>query len=136
MTSGIISALARTAVSTNALDYFIQTDAAINPGNSGGALVSMDGKLVGINSAIYSRDGGSLGIGFAVPSNMVRAVLNGVAQGQMQPLQHPWTGLERTGDHERSCHFAQSCVNAFRFSYQPDRSRQPRRLKSACVPAT
>jgi len=92
VTSGIISALARTSVSTNALDYFIQTDAAINPGNSGGALVTMDGKLVGINSAIYSRDGGNLGIGFAVPSNMVRAVLNGVALGQ-KSLRHPWTGL-------------------------------------------
>jgi len=92
VTSGIISALARTAVGTSDLDYFIQTDAAINPGNSGGALVTMDGKLVGINSAIYSRDGGNLGIGFAVPSNMVRAVLNGVAQGE-KSLVHPWTGI-------------------------------------------
>jgi len=92
VTSGIISAMARTAVSTGDLDYFIQTDAAINPGNSGGALVTMSGKLVGINAAIYSRDGGSLGIGFAVPSNMVRAVLNGVAQGQ-KSLVHPWTGI-------------------------------------------
>jgi len=92
VTNGIISALARTAVSTGDIDYFIQTDAAINPGNSGGALVMMNGKLVGINAAIYSRDGGSLGIGFAVPSNMVRAVLNGVAQGQ-KALVHPWTGI-------------------------------------------
>jgi len=92
VTSGIISAMARTSISTNDLDYFIQTDAAINPGNSGGALVTMDGKLVGINSAIYSRDGGNLGIGFAVPSNMVRVVLNGVAQGA-KALVHPWTGI-------------------------------------------
>jgi serine protease Do len=93
VTSGIISATARTAVGTSDLNYFIQTDAAINPGNSGGALVTMDGKLVGINSAIYSRDGGNLGIGFAVPSNMVRVVLNGVAQGA-KALVHPWTGIE------------------------------------------
>ena len=74
MTSGIVSALARTAVGVSDFNFFIQTDAAINPGNSGGALVSMDGRLVGINSAIYSRSGGSLGIGFAIPSNMVRTV--------------------------------------------------------------
>jgi len=92
VTSGIISALSHTAVGTGDLNYFIQTDAAINPGNSGGALVTMDGKLVGINSAIYSRDGGNLGIGFAVPSNMVRVVLNGVAQGE-KALVHPWTGI-------------------------------------------
>lgn len=93
VTSGIISALARAAVGSSQLDYFIQTDAAINPGNSGGALISMDGKLVGINSAIYSRDGGNLGIGFAVPSNMVRVILNAVAQGQ-KTITHPWLGIE------------------------------------------
>jgi serine protease Do len=93
VTSGIISALARTSLGSSDLDYFIQTDAAINPGNSGGALVTMDGKLVGINAAIYSRDGGNLGIGFAVPSNMVKVVLAGVAQGQ-KTLVHPWTGIE------------------------------------------
>ncbi len=92
VTSGIISALARTSVSAGDLNYFIQTDAAINPGNSGGALVTMDGKLAGINAAIYSRDGGNLGIGFAVPSNMVRVVLNGVAAGA-KTLVHPWTGI-------------------------------------------
>lgn len=74
---GIVSAVARSANIGNAdVNYFIQTDAAINPGNSGGALVSMDGKLIGVPSAIYSRDGGSLGIGFATPSNLVRAVLD------------------------------------------------------------
>jgi len=93
VTSGIISAIARAAVGSSDLDYFIQTDAAINPGNSGGALVTMDGKLVGINSAIYSRDGGNLGIGFAVPSNIVRVILNAIAQGQKTVI-HPWLGIE------------------------------------------
>ena len=93
VTSGIISAIARGAVGASDLDYFIQTDAAINPGNSGGALVTMDGKLIGINAAIYSRDGGNMGIGFAVPSNMVRSVLNAVEQGK-KSLVRPWLGIE------------------------------------------
>ncbi len=92
VTSGIISAMTHTSVGSSDLDYFIQTDAAINPGNSGGALVTMDGKLVGINSAIYSRDGGNLGIGFAVPSNLVRVILNAVAMGQ-KTIIHPWLGI-------------------------------------------
>ncbi|HUY69313.1 MAG TPA: Do family serine endopeptidase [Alphaproteobacteria bacterium] len=93
VTNGIISATARSAAGINNLNYFIQTDAAINPGNSGGALVTMDGKLVGINTAIYSQDGGNLGIGFAVPSNMVRVVLNAVAAGD-KALVPPWTGIK------------------------------------------
>jgi Do/DeqQ family serine protease len=80
VTSGIISALARTRVGISDLNFFIQTDASINPGNSGGALVTMDGRLAGINTAIFSKTGGSHGIGFAVPSNMVRAVLAGLTQ--------------------------------------------------------
>ncbi len=72
VTSGIISALARTEVGSSEAQVFIQTDAAINPGNSGGALVDMDGKLVGINTMIFSHSGGSHGIGFAIPSNLVR----------------------------------------------------------------
>src|SRR5258708_2814272 len=91
VTSGIVSALARTAVGASDYRFFIQTDAAINPGNSGGALVAMDGKLVGINSAIYSQSGGSVGIGFAVPSNMVHAVLLGVVDGGR--LVRPWIGI-------------------------------------------
>ena len=75
MTSGIVSALARTHVGISDFGFFIQTDAAINPGNSGGALINMDGKLIGINTAIFSRSGGSIGIGFAIPANMVRAVV-------------------------------------------------------------
>jgi serine protease Do len=92
VTSGIVSALARTQMAGGGsdLNFFIQTDAAINPGNSGGALVGLDGRLVGINTAIYSKSGGSMGIGFAIPSNMVRAVVNGVVtEGR---LVRPWIG--------------------------------------------
>lgn len=82
VTMGIISAVARAAeVTSSDYNYFIQTDAAINPGNSGGALVTVDGKLVGVPSAIYSKDGGSLGIGFAIPSNLVRTVIASASQG-------------------------------------------------------
>jgi serine protease Do len=90
VTSGIVSALARTTVGVTDYRFFIQTDAAINPGNSGGALVTMDGGLVGINTAIYSRTGGSIGIGFAVPSAMVKAVLAGLATGGR--VVRPWFG--------------------------------------------
>ena len=90
VTSGIVSAEARTGLGISDFSFFIQTDAAINPGNSGGALVAMDGTLVGINTAIFSRDGGSLGIGFAVPSTMVRALLDSIDRGQ--PLARPWLG--------------------------------------------
>src|SRR5262249_11002717 len=82
VTSGIISALATSRVGISGLGFFIQTDAAINPGNSGGALITMDGQLIGVNTAIYSRSGGSNGIGFAIPSNMVRAVLQAARGGK------------------------------------------------------
>jgi len=81
VTHGIISALARTQVGITDYQFFIQTDAAINPGNSGGALVDMTGRLAGINTAIYSRSGGSQGIGFAIPSNMVRVVVASAKSG-------------------------------------------------------
>jgi len=90
VTSGIVSALARTKIGDSNLNSYIQTDAAINPGNSGGALVSVNGYLVGVNTAIYSKSGGSHGIGFAVPSNMVRAVIRGVSPGG--GLVWPWFG--------------------------------------------
>jgi serine protease Do len=90
VTSGIVSAMARTQVGINDYGFFIQTDAAINPGNSGGALVAMDGKLVGINTAIYSRSGGSIGIGFAIPANMVAAVM--AAEQHGGKLVTPWIG--------------------------------------------
>ena len=90
VTSGIVSALARTRVGVSDYQFFIQTDAAINPGNSGGALVNMAGKLVGVNTAIYSRTGGSLGIGFAIPSNMVRQVVQSALRGDR--VRRPWFG--------------------------------------------
>jgi serine protease Do len=91
VTSGIVSALARTGIGVSDFQFFIQTDAAINPGNSGGALITMDGRLAGINSAIYSKTGGSHGIGFAVPSAMVRAVLIS-AQSGLAHVKRPWLG--------------------------------------------
>ncbi|MBT3305229.1 MAG: Do family serine endopeptidase, partial [Alphaproteobacteria bacterium] len=95
VTSGIVSALARTRVARTDLNFFIQTDAAINPGNSGGALVGMNGKLAGINTAIFSKSGGSLGIGFAIPSNMVRAVINGITEDGR--LVRGWLGAAGQG---------------------------------------
>jgi S1-C subfamily serine protease len=91
VTQGIVSALARTQVGISDYGFFIQTDAAINPGNSGGALVDLDGKLVGINSAIYSRSGGSIGIGFAIPVNMVKSVI-AVALHGGATVKRPWLG--------------------------------------------
>jgi len=76
VTSGIVSALGRTGISTSGYEDFIQTDASINPGNSGGALVNMKGELVGINSAIISRSGGNVGIGFAVPSEIAQSIMS------------------------------------------------------------
>lgn len=91
VTSGIVSALARTNVGVSDFQSFIQTDAAINPGNSGGALVTIDGQLVGINTAIFSRSGGSIGIGFAIPSSLVRAVVRGLVNGGR--IARPWLGV-------------------------------------------
>lgn len=91
VTSGIVSALARTQVGITDFSFFIQTDAAINPGNSGGALITTDGRLIGINTAIYSRSGGSVGIGFAIPANMVRTVVASARTGGA--LVRAWTGL-------------------------------------------
>ena len=76
VTSGIVSALGRTGISSSGYEDFIQTDASINPGNSGGALVNMQGELVGINSAIISRSGGNVGIGFAVPSEIAQSIMS------------------------------------------------------------
>jgi len=90
VTMGIVSGLARTAVGISDFRSFIQTDAAINPGNSGGPLVDLGGKLVGINTAIYSRSGGSVGIGFAIPTSMVRTVLEGAKNGG--PIVRAWLG--------------------------------------------
>src|ERR1035438_1744559 len=91
VTHGIISALARTQVGITDYQFFIQTDAAINPGNSGGALVDMTGSLAGINTAIYSHSGGSQGIGFAIPANMVRVVVASAKSGG-KAVKRPWLG--------------------------------------------
>jgi S1-C subfamily serine protease len=91
VTHGIVSAVARTQVGITDYQFFIQTDAAINPGNSGGALVDLAGRLVGINTAIFSRSGGSQGIGFAVPANMVKVVVASAKSGG-SAVRRPWLG--------------------------------------------
>src|ERR1044072_4841589 len=91
VTHGIVSALARTQVGITDYQFFIQTDAAINPGNSGGALVDLSGRLIGINTAIFSRSGGSQGIGFAIPVNMVKVVVAS-AKGGGTTVKRPWLG--------------------------------------------
>ncbi|MGD9783989.1 MAG: Do family serine endopeptidase [Hyphomicrobiaceae bacterium] len=90
VTSGIVSALARSEVGRSNASVFIQTDAAINPGNSGGALVDVEGKLVGINTMIYTRSGGSVGIGFAIPSNLVKLYTESAVTGRQ--IERPWIG--------------------------------------------
>jgi len=90
VTSGIVSALARTTVGISDFRSFIQTDAAINPGNSGGALITSDGRLVGINTAIYTRDGSNVGLGFAIPATMVRTVLTSILRDGRAV--RPWLG--------------------------------------------
>ena len=93
VTHGIVSALARTQVGITDYQFFIQTDAAINPGNSGGALVDLTGKLVGVNTAIFSRSGGSQGVGFAIPANMVQVVLASAKSGG-SAVKRPWLGAK------------------------------------------
>ncbi len=103
VTSGIVSALGRTGLTRDGYEDFIQTDAAINPGNSGGALVSLDGELVGINSAILSRSGGNMGIGFAIPSNLVRSVMDQLIEsGTVNRGQLGVTVLSLTPDYRKS----------------------------------
>ena len=95
VTSSIVSALARTEIGKSDAQVFIQTDAAINPGNSGGALIDMAGRVVGINTAIYSRSGGSHGVGFAIPSNMVKLIVDSAVAGHK--LERPWLGARLDG---------------------------------------
>jgi Do/DeqQ family serine protease len=92
VTSGIVSALGRTHLGINTFENFIQTDAAINPGNSGGALVDSNGNLVGINSAIYSQSGGSMGIGFAIPVSLARSVFDQIIKNGV--VTRGWIGVE------------------------------------------
>lgn len=91
VTSGIVSALARNQVVKSEFGFFIQTDAAINPGNSGGALMNMRGELIGINTAIFSRGGGSNGVGFAIPANLARAFLAAAERGA-KSFERPYVG--------------------------------------------
>jgi len=91
VTQGIVSALARTQMSGSDYQLYVQTDAAINPGNSGGALVDVDGRLIGINTAIFSKTGASIGIGFAIPVNMVKTVIGTARQGN-KTVKRPWFG--------------------------------------------
>jgi serine protease DegQ len=92
VTSGIVSALGRSHLGINTFENFIQTDAAINPGNSGGALVDVNGNLLGINTAIYSRSGGSLGIGFAIPVSLAKQVLQDIVKDGV--VTRAWIGVE------------------------------------------
>jgi serine protease DegQ len=92
VTSGIVSALGRNRLGINTFENFIQTDAAINPGNSGGALVDVNGNLMGINTAIYSRTGGSMGIGFAIPVSTAKLVLDGIVKDGV--VRRGWIGVE------------------------------------------
>ncbi len=92
VTQGIVSALGRNHLGINTFENFIQTDASINPGNSGGALIDASGNLVGINSAIYSRSGGSMGIGFAIPSSLAKQVMEQIAKEGS--VTRGWVGIE------------------------------------------
>jgi serine protease Do len=99
VTSGIVSAVARTSFGVGDFRFFIQTDAAINPGNSGGALIASNGTLIGINTAIYSRSGGSQGLGFAIPSNMARPIVESAENDR--PFVRPWIGLTSRSNQPR-----------------------------------
>ena len=92
VTSGIVSAMGRDHLGINTFENFIQTDAAINPGNSGGALIDTRGNLIGINTAIYSNNGGSMGIGFAIPANLVRQVMESILKNGA--MTRGWIGVE------------------------------------------
>ena len=128
VTMGIVSALARTQISASDYQFFIQTDAAINPGNSGGALVTTDGKLAGINTAIFSRTGEYAGIGFAIPANLARRVVEGALGGG---LKLPWVGASGQGGHQRCG--AEHWVVAARRRH-PEK-RVPGRTGGRCRPA-
>ncbi len=113
VTSGIVSALGRTGISRDSLEDFIQTDAAINPGNSGGALVGLDGDLVGINSVILSQSGGNIGIGFAIPSNMVRSIMEQLIEsGEVNRGQLGVTTLNLTPEFRKSLGLADDAQGA------------------------
>ncbi len=113
VTSGIVSALGRKGISRDGVEDFIQTDAAINPGNSGGALVGLDGDLVGINSVILSGSGGNIGIGFAIPSNLVRSIMEQLIEtGQVNRGQLGVMTLSLTPDFRKSLGLAENAQGA------------------------
>ncbi len=113
VTSGIVSALGRTGMSRDGYEDFIQTDAAINPGNSGGALVGLDGDLVGINSVILSQSGGNIGIGFAIPSNMVRSIMEQLIEsGRVNRGQLGVTTLSLTPEFRKSLGLTENAQGA------------------------
>jgi Do/DeqQ family serine protease len=113
VTSGIVSALGRTGINQNGVEDFIQTDAAINPGNSGGALVGLDGDLVGVNSVILSQTGGNIGIGFAIPANMVRSIMEQlIASGRVDRGQLGVTTLSLTPEFRKSLGLAENAQGA------------------------
>jgi Do/DeqQ family serine protease len=113
VTSGIVSALGRTGMSRDGYEDFIQTDAAINPGNSGGALVGLDGDLVGINSVILSQSGGNIGIGFAIPSNMVRSIMEQLIEsGHVNRGQLGVTTLSLTPEFRKSLGLTENAQGA------------------------
>jgi serine protease DegQ len=113
VTSGIVSALGRTGISRDGVEDFIQTDAAINPGNSGGALVGLDGNLIGINSVILSGSGGNIGIGFAIPSNLVRSIMDQLIEtGQVNRGQLGVMTLSLTPDFRKSLGLAENAQGA------------------------
>jgi Do/DeqQ family serine protease len=109
VTSGIVSAIGRSGLGLNTFENFIQTDAAINPGNSGGALVDVDGRLLGINTAIYSRTGGSTGIGFAIPVSTARLVLDGLVRDGV--VTRGWIGVQPTDVTPDTAHSLQLSVD-------------------------
>lgn len=132
VTQGIVSAVARTQVGITDYQFFIQTDAAINPGNSGGALVDMAGRLVGINTAIFSRGGGSNGIGFAIPANMVRLVVDAARTGSV--VRRPWFGAALQAV---TAEIAESPGSTGRGApSSPPSTTADRRRRRGCAPAT
>ena len=134
VTSGIVSALARTTPGNGPDLSFIQTDAAINPGNSGGALVTLDGALVGINTAIFTRSGGSIGIGFAIPVNLVKALIRSV-EGGGKGLARAWLGADGAAGRRRPRELARPQPARGRAG-QPDLSGRPGGARRARPRAT
>ena len=134
VTHGIVSAVARTQVGITDYQFFIQTDAAINPGNSGGALVDLGGRLVGINTAIFSRSGGSQGIGFAIPANMVQGGGGVGASSGGSTVKRPWLGRPAAGGDAGDCREPRTQAPGRRADRERD-AGEPGRARRASRPA-